>query len=161
MRGRPLGVHRRGMPKGRTVILHDFGYLFILQGTLNARINILYMLDSLCESSLVAYGALQSQSHSHASGSGSTAHIQIQKEPFYIEFVRKDLPKLVDMVVPEGRDGLANLMSTTQAGYLEFLPWRVCPLMFYQILQNWRTKRVFEPSLIDEVMQNLERRKEQ
>jgi len=112
------------------------------KGTLNTRINILYMLDSLCESSLVAYGALQSQSQSHPSTSGAAAAMQIQKEPFYIGFVRKDLFKLVDMVVPEGREGLANLMSTTQ------------------ILQTWRTKRVFEPSLIDEVMQMLERRKE-
>jgi len=112
------------------------------KGTLNTRINILYMLDSLCESSLVAYGALQSQSQLHAASSGMTDDMRVQKEPFYIEYVRKDLPKLVDLVVPEGREGLANLMSTTQ------------------ILQNWRTKRIFEPSLIDEVMQNLEKRKE-
>jgi len=112
------------------------------KGTLNTRINILYMLDSLCESSLVAYGGLQSHSQAHVSTSEIVESMEVQKEPFYIKFVRKDLLKLVDMVVPEGREGLANLMSTTQ------------------ILQNWRTKRMFEPSLLDEVMQKLERRKE-
>jgi hypothetical protein len=64
----------------------------------------------------VAYGALQSQSQLHAASSGMTDDMRVQKEPFYIEYVRKDLPKLVDLVVPEGREGLANLMSTTQVG---------------------------------------------
>jgi CTD kinase subunit gamma len=80
------------------------------------------MLDSLCESSLVAHGALQAQNHSQPLTSSSTSASQDSKnEPFYIEFVRKDLSKLVDLVVPEGREGLANLMSTTQVILLSSL----------------------------------------
>jgi CTD kinase subunit gamma len=82
------------------------------KGTLNTRINLLYMLDSLCESSLVACEPLaQVQNSTSIPG---TSPQNLSKEPFYIEFVRKDLPKLVDLVVPESREGLANLMSTTQ-----------------------------------------------
>ena len=85
------------------------------QGTLNARINILYMLDSLCESSLVADRSMHSQSQGNPSTSTLDSDIQnTVNAPFYIGLVKKDLPKLVDLVVPESREGLANLMSTMQ-----------------------------------------------
>jgi CTD kinase subunit gamma len=77
----------------------------IHQGTINNRINILYFLDSLCEASLLA------KSHPGAaevlrSGPGTTS--------FYVDYVARDLGKIVELVVPEGRQGLPNLLSTTQ-----------------------------------------------
>ena len=79
----------------------------IRQGTINNRINILYFLDSLCEASLLA------KSHPDAagilrSGPGTTS--------FYVDYVARDLGKIVELVVPEGRQGLPNLLSTTQVG---------------------------------------------
>jgi CTD kinase subunit gamma CTK3 len=66
------------------------------QGSTNTRINILYLLDSLCETSLA--------SRSSSSSGGA----------FYTDYVAKDLGKIVELVVPNGRAGLLNLMSTTQ-----------------------------------------------
>jgi CTD kinase subunit gamma len=60
--------------------------------------NIFYFLDSLCESSLVAKSKLPQ------ANSGS----------FYVDHVTRDLAKIVDSVVPEGRQGLPNVMSTRQ-----------------------------------------------
>ena len=67
-----------------------------LQGSTNTRINILYLLDSLCETSLA--------SRTSSSSGGA----------FYVDYVTKDLGKIVEFVVPDGRAGLLNLMSTTQ-----------------------------------------------
>jgi CTD kinase subunit gamma len=39
---------------------------------------------------------------------------------FYVDYVGRDLSKIVEFVVPEGRIGLPNLMSTKQ----------VCNLLF-------------------------------
>jgi len=100
------------------------------KGTVNTRINILYMLDTLCELSEVAYSSQSLPPPENGRG------------PLYVEFVRKDLAKIVDMVVPEGREGLPNLTSTTQ------------------ILESWRAKRIVDPSTIDDVMGTLDRRKE-
>lgn len=54
------------------------------------------MLDSLCEASLV--------SRKQTAPSNN----------LYIDYIAKDLPKIIDLVVPEGRTGLLNFMSTTQ-----------------------------------------------
>ncbi len=35
---------------------------------------------------------------------------------FYVDYVGRDLSKIVEFVVPEGRLGLPNLMSTKQVG---------------------------------------------
>ncbi|KAF9811470.1 hypothetical protein IEO21_06586 [Rhodonia placenta] len=90
------------------------------KGSINNRINILYLLDSLCEASLIA------KSHS-----GALSHDGSQNS-FYVDYVARDLSKVVESVVPEGRQGLPNLMSTKQ----------VLPL---QILESWRSKRVIDP----------------
>lgn len=58
---------------------------------LNARINLLYFLDTLLDK-------------------------QAPGQP-YKEFVRRDLAKLVEMVVPDTREGVLNLMSTNQASW--------------------------------------------
>ena len=67
-----------------------------MKGTINARINILYLLDSLCEASLL------SKANSNVSGT------------LYVDYVTKDLGKIVNCVVPEGREGLVNLTSAVQ-----------------------------------------------
>ncbi|KAI0363394.1 hypothetical protein BV20DRAFT_958405 [Pilatotrama ljubarskyi] len=95
-------------------------------GSLNHRINILYLLDSLCEACLV----------SRPPPGSST-----QPSSSYVDYVSRDLRKIVDNVVPEGRQGLPNLMSTKQ------------------ILENWRSKRIVEPQKVDEVIAVLDGRR--
>ncbi|KAG7097664.1 hypothetical protein E1B28_004992 [Marasmius oreades] len=56
----------------------------------------------------------------------------------YVDYVSRDLPKIVENVVPPGREGLPNLVSTRQ------------------ILENWRSKRVIDPQVIDSVISTLE-----
>ncbi|EMD32892.1 hypothetical protein CERSUDRAFT_57744 [Gelatoporia subvermispora B] len=89
------------------------------KGSINNRINILYFLDSLCETSLLAN----------------------QNSSFYVDYVSRDLGKIVEYVVPEGRQGLPNLMSTKQ------------------ILESWRSKRVLDPQKVDDAMATLDSRK--
>lgn len=98
------------------------------KGSINNRINILYLLDSLCEASLIA------KSHS-----GALSHDGSQNS-FYVDYVARDLSKVVESVVPEGRQGLPNLMSTKQ------------------ILESWRSKRVIDPQKVDDVLACLDAR---
>ncbi|GJE97348.1 CTD kinase subunit gamma [Phanerochaete sordida] len=102
------------------------------KGSINNRINILYFLDSLCEASLLVksqHGSVRQEGHASASNS------------LYVDYVSRDLGKIVESVVPEGRQGLPNLMSTKQ------------------ILESWRSKRVVDPQTVDDVMSFLESRK--
>ncbi|KAF8525999.1 CTD kinase subunit gamma CTK3-domain-containing protein [Hysterangium stoloniferum] len=92
------------------------------KGSTNTRINIFYFLDSLCETSLA--------SRPSTSSGGN----------FYVSYVTRDLKKVVDLVVPDGRVGLLNLMSTTQ------------------VLESWRAKRVIDPAVVSEVLESLEQR---
>ncbi|CED83884.1 ENTH/VHS [Phaffia rhodozyma] len=89
------------------------------KGSLNSRINVLYFLDSLCETSLL---------------------VGLPDGP-YVDYITRDLLKVVDYVVPETREGALNLMSAKQ------------------ILESWRTKRVVRPEIVDEALQTLELRK--
>ena len=76
-----------------------------LKGSINNRINILYFLDSLCEASLFVksqHGPIRQEGHAAPSNS------------IYVDYVVRDLAKIVEHVVPEGREGLPNLMSTKQ-----------------------------------------------
>ncbi|KAI0653590.1 CTD kinase subunit gamma CTK3-domain-containing protein [Cubamyces menziesii] len=95
------------------------------KGSLNNRINILYLLDSLCEACIVSKPPPGSN----------------QPSSSYVDYVSRDLRKIVDNVVPEGRQGLPNLMSTKQ------------------ILESWRTKRIVEPQKVDEVIAYLDERR--
>ncbi|TFY71244.1 hypothetical protein EVG20_g1769 [Dentipellis fragilis] len=99
------------------------------KGSINNRINILYFLDSLCETSLLA------KSHPVVLGPDVPPN-----SSFYVDYVSRDLAKIVESVVPEGRQGLPNLMSTKQ------------------ILESWRSKRVVEPQKVDDVMATLSSR---
>ncbi|GBE80906.1 CTD kinase subunit gamma [Sparassis crispa] len=100
------------------------------KGSINNRINILYLLDSLCETSLLA------RSHS-----GTVVQDGSQTSSLYVDYVTRDLGKIVDYVVPEGRQGLPNLMSTKQ------------------ILESWRSKRVLDPQKVDDVLATLDSRR--
>lgn len=71
------------------------------------RINILYMLDNLCEASLTHQ--IQAPTPSQPSTSAVPSAPQS-----YAQYVTRDLSKIVDLVVPEARGGLVNLMSTRQ-----------------------------------------------
>ncbi|KAI0827580.1 CTD kinase subunit gamma CTK3-domain-containing protein [Trametes gibbosa] len=97
------------------------------KGSLNNRINILHLLDSLCEASLVIK-PLPGVSHSSSSSS-------------YATYVSRDLQKILDGVVPDGRQGLPNLMSTKQ------------------ILESWRTKRIVDPQKVEDAITVLEERR--
>ncbi|KAG8898284.1 hypothetical protein FRB99_007544, partial [Tulasnella sp. 403] len=104
------------------------------KGSLNMRINILYCLDSLCEASVhYQQGAIVVNGE---------AGKERGKPLSYVEYVSRDLDKIVQLVVPEYRDGLVNLASAKQ------------------ILENWRSKRVLEPAVVEEVLQMLDRRRE-
>jgi len=92
------------------------------KGQLNDRINILYLIDNLCESSHLFQSHLQSTS--------------------YLQYVARDLDKIIQLVVPDTRDGLMNLMSTRQ------------------ILESWRSKRVLDSTVVDDMVQTLDQRKE-
>ncbi|KAG6884725.1 hypothetical protein C0993_008706 [Termitomyces sp. T159_Od127] len=92
------------------------------KGSVNSRINILYFLDSLCETCLLV--------KTRAKG-------QDRESNLYVNFVARDLGKIVENVVPKGRQGLPNLVSTRQ------------------ILQSWRSKRVIDPQTVDEVLTSL------
>jgi CTD kinase subunit gamma len=61
--------------------------------------NIFYFLDSLCETSLLAQTQPLQQPNAGL---------------FYVDYVSRDLVKVVDSVVPEGRQGLPNVLSTRQ-----------------------------------------------
>ncbi|KAL5512499.1 hypothetical protein ACEPAG_3152 [Sanghuangporus baumii] len=100
------------------------------KGSLNTRINILYLLDSLCEASLLSKASFGSASTS-SSSSGN----------LYVDFVARDLSTIVDYVVPSGREGLINLMSAVQ------------------ILENWRNKRVIETQKVEGILSKLESQK--
>jgi CTD kinase subunit gamma len=39
---------------------------------------------------------------------------EINADGLYLLFISRDLKKIIDLVVPEGRQGLPNLMSTKQ-----------------------------------------------
>jgi len=99
------------------------------KGDINHRINILYFLDSLCEACLLA--------KSHPASLGP----ENPNSSLYMDYVARDLARIVEYVVPEGRQGLPNLMSTKQ------------------ILERWRSKRVIEPQKVDEIMSVLNARR--
>ncbi|KAJ6620814.1 CTD kinase subunit gamma CTK3-domain-containing protein [Mycena sp. CBHHK59/15] len=97
------------------------------KGSINSRINILYFLDSLCETCLLV------KSHSSSIGCDPGNNQ-------YVDFVNRDIGKIVGCVVPAGRDGLPNLTSTKQ------------------ILESWRSKRIVDPQTVDDVLSALRKR---
>ncbi|KAK0469166.1 CTD kinase subunit gamma CTK3-domain-containing protein [Desarmillaria tabescens] len=121
------------------------------KGSINSRINTLYFLDSLCEMSLLV------KSHAKVVRSNRPESNQ------YVDYVARDLGKIVEYVVPSGREGLPNLISTRQVGLQPSILnasssrdyVRLPPL---QILESWKSKRVIDPEIIDEALSNLSAR---
>ncbi|KAF8957356.1 CTD kinase subunit gamma CTK3-domain-containing protein [Flammula alnicola] len=99
------------------------------KGSINSRINVLYFLDSLCETSLMV--------KSHATSERSRA---ANANGLYVQFVSRDLNRIIESIVPEGRQGLPNLVSAKQ------------------ILESWRSKRYIDPQKIDDVLSSLDSR---
>ena len=64
------------------------------------RINILYCLHSLCESSLQYQTRLDV--------------VDRERPVSYIQYVQQDLDRIVQLVVPDSRDGLVNLATARQ-----------------------------------------------
>ncbi|KAL0955557.1 hypothetical protein HGRIS_001796 [Hohenbuehelia grisea] len=107
------------------------------KGSIHARINILYFLDSLCETCLLVKSHSSSLGYDSNAPSTSSKTLNING---YVDYVTRDLGKIVDYVVPEGRQGLLNLTSTKQ------------------ILENWRKKRVIDPQRVEDVISHLDHR---
>ncbi|KAG9094210.1 hypothetical protein FS749_012927 [Ceratobasidium sp. UAMH 11750] len=87
--------------------------------------NILHLLDNLCETALL-----------HQTG----VSIPSSQAP-YIDYVTRDLDKIVELVVPNSRDGLINFQSARQ------------------ILESWQTKRVLDPIAVANVVEALDIKK--
>jgi CTD kinase subunit gamma len=45
---------------------------------------------------------------------------EINANGLYLFFISRDLKKIIDLIVPEGRQGLPNLISTKQVRYEHF-----------------------------------------
>ncbi|KAI0737245.1 CTD kinase subunit gamma CTK3-domain-containing protein [Daedaleopsis nitida] len=69
--------------------------------TLNNRVNMLYLVDMLCETCLLARPPTGATGR--AAGHAS-----------YVDYVARDLHRLADYVVPPGQHGMPNFMSTVQ-----------------------------------------------
>jgi len=99
-------------------------------GSLNTRINVLYLLDTLCESSFQTSNNDRAQGRSISNGT------------YYVDYISRDLDKIVEHVVPDSKDGLMNIQSTSQ------------------ILENWRIKRIIDAKSVENAIAVLENRKE-
>ncbi|KIK09987.1 hypothetical protein K443DRAFT_670632 [Laccaria amethystina LaAM-08-1] len=108
------------------------------KGSINSRINILYFLDSLCETCLlVSHSSSSSSNDQPSTSAAAAAGGSSATSGLYVVHVTRDLRKIVELVVPKGRQGLPNLISTKQ------------------ILESWRSKRVIDPATIHEVIEGL------
>ncbi|KAL1755426.1 CTD kinase subunit gamma CTK3-domain-containing protein, partial [Schizophyllum commune] len=102
------------------------------KATINSRINILYFLDTLCETCYLVKSHANSVGVSSSSGAISGTQ--------YVDFLSRDLNKLVETVVPEGREGSINYNSAKQ------------------ILESWRTRRLVDPHIVDIALASLQSR---
>ena len=83
---------------------------------------------------------------------------EINANGLYIFFISRDLKKIIDLIVPEGRQGLPNLISTKQVrlrGTSSFFPF-ILVLSQSKILENWRSKRYIDPQKVDETLSSLD-----
>ena len=105
------------------------------KSSINAKINIFYMLDSLLDQSL-------------AMGVES-----------YRELVKNDLEKVVNLTVPrDTREGVLNRMSTLQVGLERRCLLRVMlnfDIALLQVLQSWQIRRLFPGPVLEALLQEL------
>lgn len=76
----------------------------------------------------------------------------------YVDYLARDLSKIISYVVPEGRQGLPNLSSTKQVRLASYHFRLIAEAPLVQILENWRTKRVIDPQKVDDVLSDLNNR---
>ncbi|GAA5838455.1 hypothetical protein JCM9279_003248 [Rhodotorula babjevae] len=101
----------------------------VSSATLNARVNLLFLLDSLLDKE----GPRLASARPPATHSGTHTS--------YRELVERDLDKVVKLVVPDSREGVLNWMSTAQ------------------VLRSWKTRRLLDADILDQVSAELEERK--
>ncbi|KAG0012714.1 hypothetical protein BGZ80_011563 [Entomortierella chlamydospora] len=77
--------------------------------SINARMNLFYVLDSICH-------------QSHKAGFSG-----------YIDLIQRNLPKIIECVTPSGPKGNVNVAGTKK------------------VLEQWRSKKLFQDSVIDKV----------
>lgn len=77
-----------------------------------------------------------------------------------MDYLARDLSRIIDYVVPEGRQGLPNLSSTKQVRPVLyfFLFMFTTERLLTKILENWRTKRVIDPQKVEDVLSSLNNR---
>lgn len=94
----------------------------------NTRINVLFMLDSFLADDF---------------------ETNPEEVAVYRTLATRDLPAIIDMVVPpDSWDAVLNITSTRQ----------VCLPLTQQILASWESKRIFEPSVLAPLMETVEQR---
>jgi CTD kinase subunit gamma len=76
----------------------------------------------------------------------------------YVHFISRDLNGIVESIVPEGKQGLPNLVSTKQVRTFHIRPASLLIHSALQILENWRSKRYIDPQKIDDVLTSLDAR---
>lgn len=103
-------------------------------------------MDTLCESSLQTYNTDRAQGRPAANGT------------YYVPYISRDLDKVVDYVVPDSKDGLMNVQSTTQVRQASIIDDKL--IISGKILENWRIKRIIDVSNVDSAVSLLDRRKE-
>ena len=106
------------------------------KSSINAKINIFYMLDSLLDQSL-------------AMGVES-----------YRELVKNDLEKVVNLTVPrDTREGVLNRMSTLQVSKKLSCSFNASHAKFryasLQVLQSWQIRRLFPGPVLEALLQEL------
>ncbi|EJT96943.1 hypothetical protein DACRYDRAFT_85365 [Dacryopinax primogenitus] len=89
------------------------------EASLNLKMNILYFIESLCEMSS-----------------------SVGPEPYYVQHLARDLRALVNLLVPDSREGLLNLYGTKQ------------------VIRNWRNRRFINQDAFDVADALLERRQD-
>lgn len=105
------------------------------QINLNQRINLLFFLDTLLENSTVGLP--------------------------YRHLVKRDLAKLVQLVVPQTREGVLNLMSADQVSPPPApAPRTPSPHSLRpQVLRSWKTRRILDAEIIDPILETLQERR--
>lgn len=110
-----MGMRNGGICQGERAVSNVLKRLKLIplagKGSLNARINIFYMLDTLCDP-ITSANSLPPPSASQSSSGSQVAELP------YAGFLEKDLGTLVGFVVPEGKEGMLNLLSAKQVSRL-------------------------------------------
>ncbi|KAJ9107324.1 hypothetical protein QFC21_000774 [Naganishia friedmannii] len=107
-----------------------------VKGSLNARINIFYMLDTLCDP-ITSASSLPPPTVASTVMSTSSAPTDLP----YATFLERDLETLVGLVVPEGKEGMLNLLSAKQ------------------VIQSLKQKHAIHTDVCDKVLDALEDRR--